>query len=78
MRGHDRDRLVTPLIAPFDQAVAATFDDTVAPARRAAPETFSVPRRYAKHVMIVAELEAGNTDAIEDPIIGAWELQSGK
>jgi hypothetical protein len=42
------------------------------------PETFFVPRRYAKHMMIVADLEAGNTDAIEDAIIGAWELQSGK
>jgi hypothetical protein len=40
------------------------------------PETFSVPRRFRKHTMIVADLEAGNADAIEDAIIGAWELQS--
>jgi hypothetical protein len=44
---------------------------------RSFPETFSVPRRYAKHMMIVADLERGNADAIEDAVVGAWELQSG-
>jgi len=29
------------------------------------PETFSAPKRFARHMMIVADL------------IGAWELQSG-
>ena len=42
------------------------------------PETFSVPERYRKHMMIVADLEAGNADAVEDAIIGAWELQSAQ
>jgi hypothetical protein len=42
------------------------------------PETFSVPNRFAKHMMIVADLANGNTNAIEDAVIGAWELQSGK
>jgi hypothetical protein len=42
------------------------------------PETFSVPKRFAKHMMIVADIENGNADAIEDAVIGAWELQSGK
>ena len=42
------------------------------------PETFSVPKRYAKHMMVVADLENGNADAIEDAVISAWELQSGK
>jgi len=41
------------------------------------PETFSVPARYAKHMMVVADLERGNADAIEDAVIAAWELQSG-
>jgi hypothetical protein len=41
------------------------------------PETFSVPQRFAKHMMIVADLEHGNPDAVEDAVIGAWELQSG-
>ena len=42
------------------------------------PETFSVPRRFAKHMMVVADLEHGNADAVEDAVIAAWELQSGK
>ena len=42
------------------------------------PETFSVPNRFRKHMMIVADLEAGNADAVEDAIIGAWELQSAR
>jgi hypothetical protein len=42
------------------------------------PETFSVPKRFAKHMMIVADLGNGNADAIEDALIGGWELQSGK
>ena len=41
------------------------------------PETFSVPRRFAKHMMIVADLERGNADVVEDAVIGAWELHSG-
>ena len=39
------------------------------------PETFSVPGRFAKHMMIVADLGQGNGDAIEDAVIDAWELQ---
>ena len=42
------------------------------------PETFSVPERFAKHMMIVADLEHGNPDAVEDAVIAAWELQSGR
>lgn len=42
------------------------------------PESFCVPERYTKHMMIVADLQAGNPDAVEDAIIGAWEMQSGK
>ena len=42
------------------------------------PDTFSVPKRFARHMMIVADVENGNADAIEDAVIGAWELQSGR
>ena len=45
---------------------------------RSFPETFSVPNRYRKYMMIVADLEAGNADAVEDAIVGAWELQSAR
>ena len=42
---------------------------------RSFPEAFSVPRRFAKHTMVVADL-GGNGDAVEDAVIAAWELQS--
>ncbi len=45
---------------------------------RSFPETFSAPGRFAKHMMVVADLEHGNPDAVEDAVIAAWELQSGK
>jgi hypothetical protein len=44
---------------------------------RSFPETFSVTDRFAEHMMVVADLELGNADAIEDALIAAWELQSG-
>jgi hypothetical protein len=28
-------------------------------------------------MMVVADLADGNPDAVEDAVIGAWELQSG-
>lgn len=42
---------------------------------RQQPATFSVPRRWAKHMMIVADLRAGDAGAIEDALEKAWELQ---
>lgn len=44
---------------------------------RTFPETFSVPRRFEKHMMVVADLGQGDRDAIEDALIAAWRLQSG-
>jgi hypothetical protein len=40
------------------------------------PATFSVPTRWAKHMMIVADL-AGDAGAIEDALEKAWDLQRG-
>jgi len=39
------------------------------------PETFSVPARYAKHMMVVADLAEGDAGAIEDALEAAWQLQ---
>ena len=41
------------------------------------PETFSVPPRYRKHMMVVADLARGDAGAIEDAIEAAWLLQRG-
>jgi hypothetical protein len=42
------------------------------------PDTFSVPRRFARHMMVVADLESGDQDegAVLDAVVAAWELQS--
>ncbi len=39
------------------------------------PGTFSVPPRYVKHMMVVADLARGDPGAIEDVIEAAWQLQ---
>ena len=39
------------------------------------PATFSVPARYIKHMMIVADLAGGDAGAIEDALEAAWLLQ---
>jgi hypothetical protein len=41
----------------------------------AAPGTFSVPARYLKHMMVVADLANGDAGAVEDAIEAAWLLQ---
>lgn len=39
------------------------------------PETFSVPARFLKHMMVVADLAHGDAGAIEDALEAAWHLQ---
>ena len=39
------------------------------------PGTFSVPARYARHMMVVADLVSGDAGAIEDALGAAWHLQ---
>jgi hypothetical protein len=70
-----RGRLVARQIDDSRIVIRAAFDfrDLLL---QSFPETFSVPPRFAKHMMIVADLENGNGDAIEDAVIAAWELQS--
>lgn len=41
------------------------------------PGTFSVPARYSKHMMVVADLVSGDAGAIEDALEAAWRLQRG-
>jgi len=61
----------------FDDAhvvIRADFDYRASVLRQF-PETFSVPTRYRKHMMIVADLAKGDPGAIEDALEGAWQLQ---
>ncbi len=39
------------------------------------PDTFSVPARYLKHMMVVADLADGDAGAVEDALEAAWQLQ---
>ena len=39
------------------------------------PGTFSVPARYRKHMMVVADLASGDAGAVEDALEAAWQLQ---
>ena len=71
-----RGRLVARQLDERHVVIRASFDSRGF-LERSFPETFSVPARFAKHMMIDADLTNGNADAIEDAIIGAWELQSG-
>jgi hypothetical protein len=72
-----RGRLVARQLDDSHIVVRASFDlrDFLV---HAFPETFSVPRRFARHMMVVADLENGNGDAVEDAVLAAWELQSGR
>lgn len=39
------------------------------------PETFSVPTRFEKHMMVVADADTGDVAAIEDALTAALALQ---
>jgi hypothetical protein len=69
-------RLVARQLDDIHVVIRADFDyrDSVL---RQFPGTFSVPARYAKHMMVVADLGIGDTGAIEDAVEAAWLLQRG-
>lgn len=71
-----RGRLVARQLDDSHVVIRASFDSRDF-LQRSFPDTFSVPKRFAKHMMIVANLN-GDADAIEDALTGAWELQSGR
>ena len=72
-----RGRLVARQLDDSHIVIRASFDSRDF-LLHSFPDTFSVPKRFASHMMIVADLENGNADVIEDAVIGAWELQSRK
>lgn len=67
-------RLVARQLDDTHLVIRADFDyrDSLL---RQFPETFSVPNRYAKHMMVVADLARGDPGAIEDALQAAWQLQ---
>jgi hypothetical protein len=67
-------RLVARQLDDTRIVIRADFDyrDVIV---RQHPATFSVPTRWAKHMMVVADLASGDAEAIEDALEKAWELQ---
>jgi hypothetical protein len=66
-------RLVARQLDKEHLVIRADFDyrDEIV---RTFPATFSVPARFTKHMMVVADL-AGDDGAIEDALVAAWRLQ---
>ena len=67
-------RLVARQLDDAHVVIRADFDYRASVLRQF-PETFSVPARYIKHMMIVADLANGDPGAIEDALDAAWQLQ---
>jgi hypothetical protein len=67
-------RLVARQLDDVHVVIRADFDyrDSIL---RQFPGTFSVPSRYVKHMMVVADLARGDPGAIEDALEAAWQLQ---
>ena len=67
-------RLVARQLDDVHLVIRADFDYRDSMLRQF-PGTFSVPARYVKHMMVVADLAGGDAGAIEDVIEAAWQLQ---
>jgi hypothetical protein len=67
-------RLVARQLDDTHVLIRADFDyrDSIV---RLFPGTFSVPTRYVKHMMVVADLVKCDAGAVEDAIEAAWQLQ---
>jgi hypothetical protein len=69
-------RLVARMLDQDDLVIRADFDyrDSLL---RQFPETFSVPARFVRHMMVVAALAHADAGAVEDALEAAWQLQRG-
>jgi hypothetical protein len=67
-------RLVARQLDDAHLVIRADFDYRDSMLRQF-PGTFSVPTRYIKHMMIVADLASGDAGAIGDALEAAWLLQ---
>jgi hypothetical protein len=67
-------RLVARQLDDAHVVIRSDFDYRASMLRQF-PETFTVPNRYSKHMMIVADLARGDPGAIEDALEAAWQLQ---
>lgn len=75
MQWHHAGRLVARQLDDTRVVVRAPFD-TRDLLLQQFPDTFTVPARFQKHMMVVADLAEGSADAIEDAIVSAWRFQT--
>ena len=73
-RWHLHGRLVARELDATHVVVRVPFDVRDALLLRN-PDVFSLPRRFATHMMVVADLTAGDEGAVEDALEAAWDLQ---
>jgi hypothetical protein len=66
-------RLVARQLDDVHLVIRADFEYRASIVRQF-PDTFSVPVRYRKHMMVVADRD-GDAGAIEDALEAAWRLQ---
>jgi len=71
-----RGRLVARQVDETHLVIRADFDYRASVVHDF-PGTFSVPDRYRKHMMVVADLANGDPAAIEAALEAAWQLQRG-
>ena len=74
MQWRYRGRLVARQLDDAHIVIRAGFDYRDAVVRQF-PATFSVPARFVKHMMVVADPSAAEGGAIEDALVAAWDLQ---
>jgi hypothetical protein len=67
-------RLVARMLDQEYLVIRADFDYRDWLVRRF-PETFSVPARFVRHMMVVADLAHAEAGAVEDALEAAWQLQ---
>ena len=67
-------RLIARQLDDAHVVIRADFDERDLMVRQF-PGTFTVPSRYAKHMMVVADFRAGDAGAIEDALEAGWQLQ---
>jgi hypothetical protein len=70
-----RGRLVARELDASHVVVRAGFDVRDALVHQN-PGVFSVPSRFANHMMVVVDLDGGDDGAVEDAVEAAWRLQT--
>ncbi len=70
-----RGRLVARQLDDTHVVVRSAFDyrDVLL---RDFPDTFSVPRRFWTHMMVVVDVTAADADAVDEALVAARDLQS--